>query len=479
MSRPATTLLTITFDFLARADVSAQGQVLKVWRQPRRSDSSLGDLVETAIKLAPGLGRNVWILCEDLWTQVLALPGNAVAGLNDDDLARAFSFESEPLSGITAVNAVLGFARAEQTDDLQAFRITATDLETRAQMQQAVRRHGGKLAGLVHPAGVAASLTEVPAGKQWRRVETWKQMTLCVTSDSVHPARIQILNATTAQPRVQASVSSFMSAVPENAEMLSSGGSAENAAASPKRVELSRNEDLQRWLQAWAHALSGQRRDIPVISPEPIHTPASTYLVAGAALLALSVLACIAHRQVTTSNLASVQDQIKTLQEPAAQMGEVRKNVKKIKTQLDELRQSNQKSQHDNTSLAARLETERLRVYTVLERLAQDRPDDVVVTSIIFEGGSVEVKGFSIDASNADELASRLAQSLKSTQWQVEPVQKQARQSAEDDRLWEFTLSLHPPGEERPKAADGGGEVSFSRLPEPGWQPAYKGGASR
>src|SRR5258708_7376597 len=123
MARATFTLLLIQADQLVRADFSggAQPALKKIWRQARPAEMDLTLLVQSALKLGPRCGRSVWVLCEDLWTQLLAFPVATVAGLDDNQLARAFAFAAEPLSEVAGTDAALGYVATDISQDLRSF----------------------------------------------------------------------------------------------------------------------------------------------------------------------------------------------------------------------------------------------------------------------------------------------------------------------------------------------------------------------
>ncbi|HYF50077.1 MAG TPA: hypothetical protein VEJ63_11760 [Planctomycetota bacterium] len=473
MSRASATLLVITADFIARADVSSQASVLNVWKQARAAETPLEESVNSAIRLGPRPARTVWVLCEDAWTQMLALPHGAVGGLSDADLARAFSFESEPLSGISSSNAALGFIRAEKTEDLQAFWITVLDSATRTAIQRSVRASGAKLAGIVHPAGVPVPIASSESGVNWRRVETWKQMTLCVTAEGQKPSRVQILNASS-QPRVQASVSSFMlNALAGHAEFLDSSASPRSGELSGgSRLQLSNDADFRKWIEAWARQLTTQSSSCPVIAPEATRTAPATYAFASVALALLAFAGCYMDYRMTSNRIETLREESAALSKPGAQIAKVEKTVRARTEELRELREKRVRAEAESVSRTTSMKIQQQRVFTLLERLALDRPEDVVVLAIASKPeGSVEVRGLSIQAQDADELAARLSHSLKQSQWIVEPLGKKAKQLLDGGGPWEFTLSVRRAGTPAPRKS---APVESARLPEPGRMEAQR-----
>src|SRR5262245_30083863 len=109
MARPTTTLVYVSRRVVARADfhgVSPDG----LWVRPRPEAPDLPSAVELALTLGPAVGRRVWVLAADLWTQTLGLPMGKVAGMGGPELAAALNFEAETHSGVSALEASAGIA---------------------------------------------------------------------------------------------------------------------------------------------------------------------------------------------------------------------------------------------------------------------------------------------------------------------------------------------------------------------------------
>ena len=114
--RAATTLIFSGSDQIVRMDFGprASKTLLFSWLVGKLPGQSIGQAVEVALGAEARCGKDVWILCEDAWTQSLTLAAQAVAGLGDEQLERVLGFEMESLSGLSAADSIAGFVRGPQ-----------------------------------------------------------------------------------------------------------------------------------------------------------------------------------------------------------------------------------------------------------------------------------------------------------------------------------------------------------------------------
>ena len=145
MKRAATsTLILVTAARIARAD--SGGACITA---ARPVGSSVGEAARAALALG-GKAEAVWVLCDDVFAQRVALSPAQVAGLTPDQLRRALSFEVEPFSGIPIAESVTGFHRSGEG----AFDVIELPRADRDAIQRAASDAGGKLAGIAHPGTV-------------------------------------------------------------------------------------------------------------------------------------------------------------------------------------------------------------------------------------------------------------------------------------------------------------------------------------
>lgn len=148
MKRATTsTLILVTAAHIARADFDGGVRACKTAMRP--VGASTTEAVRAALAL-DGKAGAVWVLCEDVFTQSVSLSPAQVAGLTQEQLGRALSFEVEPFSGIPVAESATGFHRSSEG----VFDVIELPRADRDAIQCAAADAGGKLAGIAHPGPV-------------------------------------------------------------------------------------------------------------------------------------------------------------------------------------------------------------------------------------------------------------------------------------------------------------------------------------
>lgn len=142
------TILLVLRGLLARADGSRAE--LSLWKRTRPSDEkSLSEWVEEAAGLGNRLRGPVWVLTDDAFSQVIQVASGAVKDLGEAELAKALAMEAQILSGIPAKDSVVAWRPLAGGGGHDAeFWVTQMLRSERNQVDEAVRRLGGRLAGI-------------------------------------------------------------------------------------------------------------------------------------------------------------------------------------------------------------------------------------------------------------------------------------------------------------------------------------------
>ena len=448
MPRPATTLILIKSGALARADFSAGAapQMLHFWHAARPAGVQLFNEVESVLSQRP-CGGKVWILCEDLSTQTVSLPASAVAGLNNAQVARALCFEAEPLSGIPAIEAASAFQPltndlAQRDASQRAFWVTVIESPILERIQAAVKRAGGRLAGMVHPAGVPFPL-EAKAGDTWKRVEFWHQMTMCVAKAGPAEVTRQLMGTGAGQGRIQPSVARWL----QNTQAPHSEWLGDDAPPPDEQIHaynLAVDSTLSAWLNAWARHLNSGALKVPAIAPivRPI-TNRQLFWCAVAAE-AVMIALCFGHSYWIARQKRDIDAELAKHSEPAKQLAQLTKKSDDLKKEFEKLHADNQKAQVSATEGNNEVTTWRARILQLIKNLGEQRPDDLMVQSITSDGSGVRLKGICMEAVQADELASRLELRLRSAGWEIHPAEKQGQQLLENGGPYQFSMFLRP-----------------------------------
>jgi len=447
MARPANTIVVVAADWIARADFAAglKSHALHVWQQPRSMSETLSQSVAAALALGPGCGRKVWVLCEDFWSQIISLAAPSVAGLDAPQLARALGFEAEPLSGIGALESVLAFHPAPSREpSLRSFWSVVVEKHIIEEIQASVKKSGGALSGLGHPGGVALQITAGP--EPWGRVELWNQATFCVGREGVSS-----IGGGYNQPRTLTLVDEWIRATGHKSlDYLFSQGSASERKAPESAtaftvIALSSQASLKLWLERWAECLLAAKQNAPLI--QPAARPATLQSRIGVGLVAelVMVALCLLHWSSINKEIRSAKEAAANQQEPQRLLAEATKLTEQRQKEWDALSTQNSQQSADQSTAKAELHFLRNRMPALLQKLAEQQPEDLVVQSISAEPDSaLKLRGVCMDASLADELARRLSPALRPSGWDVLPGEKTAQGLLENGGPWEFTLNLRP-----------------------------------
>ena len=290
-----------------------------------------------------GVGRLVWLLSTDVWTQTLAVARAKMAGLSPEQQAGALGFEAEGLSGHPAVESAVGFVKQPAEGQDLGYWLVQTPAGPLVLVDEAVARAGGgRLAGVAHPGGLPAPLRSPGAGS-WERVELWPDAVVMVEARDRGAPQVETINFDPQGGRWQGQVEQARArrGAAEHLEMLVSADVRLPAAPGDSSVvRLSDDADLRRWLARWAAVLGKKNVAVPHVKPPLRPLSEMKRRIVGA--LATGALAglCAAHYFLwlqPTYNATAAE--LKTVQEPAVRLADVQKQTKDLEAKSQEFDQ--------------------------------------------------------------------------------------------------------------------------------------------
>lgn len=154
MSRtPTLTILLLDARRSVRADFNgaAGGEPLRLDEMPR--ETAVADLLRAGSRPA----ARVLVLNEALWSQTVSLPRLQVERLSPRETSDALAYEVEPFSNLPPTLSATGFRRAGEAKGQLQFWVVQSPRDEIAGLRDTVRRAGGRLLGLSHPAGLGSS----------------------------------------------------------------------------------------------------------------------------------------------------------------------------------------------------------------------------------------------------------------------------------------------------------------------------------
>ncbi len=143
MKAAPTTFILVTANRVARADFDGDLRLAKSAPRP----PAVADAIRAALALGGKAARETWVLSADIWSQEVKLNSAQVAGLSQEQIGRALSFEVEPFSGIPVMESATGFRDAGDG----MFKVAQMPRAELGTIARAVAGAGGRLAGVAHP----------------------------------------------------------------------------------------------------------------------------------------------------------------------------------------------------------------------------------------------------------------------------------------------------------------------------------------
>ncbi|MBL8797619.1 MAG: hypothetical protein JNM56_27210 [Planctomycetia bacterium] len=449
LGRPATTILYIGPHQIARADFTSGGspKLLGLWQTTRPEGNDLTALAETALILGPKVGRNVWVLCSDFWTQTVKMAARAVATMSEADLTQALGFEVEPLSGVNAFESVLAQTLVGTEADGKNFWITQALLVERDALEELIRKAGGKFAGMAHPGGLPRPF-EVGGDGTWQRVELWPDAILCLHGQTGKGTELHLIKADARQQRWHSEEEAWREkyGVADRRELLQLTGEILTFDRDGQpRVQDDPQQTLGVLLTGWAGFLGRKPTGVPLIRPT-VKPLSSTARLGIAAALMLAVMG-LAFGQHTLA-----QAQLKSIQAETAQL----RQPETLLPALDKQVADRNKTKADLTEkLVARKRTtealaiQRLRLAKLLAAVSKLQPDDLIIQRIEGETGSPVLHGICLEPKQANQLTIQLERAL-SPEWRVEPAVLKAMQLVPEGGPYTFQVNVHLVSNEPP-----------------------------
>jgi hypothetical protein len=438
----AITLLLITRERLVRADfTSGSAPVLKDLQQRSRPESDdLEMLVDTAIRMGKKRLGKVFVLCSDLWIQTLHMQADMARGLEEQDLARALSFEAEPLSGISAIDSQAGVATIASTGQQGDFWLIQVPNSQVAQVDDVIHEAGGKLHGLLHPAGICTSLASSQDGA-WQRVELWPGTIVCGRQEPGAPPQVKVINSEPSQRGWQSAVETWLGDA-GTTQWLVPETSVKPPVEGAEVFNLAHELSLHAWLTAWAEHLSRPTLSVPMIRPAPRPMSKARRQTITATLAAVAAIGCYGHytwnERVTTDLVGQAKvlnDRIAAFTAKKKEATDLSAKVEKVRTQVAAI--STKVEDCRNT-----LDAHRQRWQRLLEMLADLRPEHLVVQKIDSSGETLSISGLCLGPHPANELASELGSRVRELGWQVQPAKQESGKVLFSGDPWKFDLVL-------------------------------------
>ena len=440
--KPRNTILCITADRLVRADFdrAADPAGFAITVRPRPAIDDLPGLVETTIRLRSDLGKRVWVLSSDIFLQIADLT-SAPGALDDDELRRALAFELEPLSNISGLDSLVGYAPLASDTGHAAFLVSQISRSEAERICEVVRRAGGQLAGIAHPAGVPAPLHASGALESWARVEAWADATVRIERSPGQPVTRSPL-LTPLGGHTQGAGTEWggdEGAAP--AELLLTSNGNQVAGYDPQLIRrLDTEDDFRALLSTWARILHDDLAPSQVIHPPKRPAPAGAWTGLAAAVALLAIGGCAAHWWYVNQQITTLQAEASELRGPATVHERLQTELRALRTRVENKRAQLARLESDIAGAQSGIASFIARPGEVLHAVwlaSADLGGQLTLTGIEADRAGLRLVGDVLSPRVAAEFAESIREQLADGGFRVEVPRTEA-----DGRLWTFEIPL-------------------------------------
>lgn len=419
------TLLFAQRDSVARLDFEGREQprVVGFWRERRESEEEGLDLaVEHALRLGGPLRGSTWLLADEVHALELELDGRALRGLDEEEIGRVLALEAQVHTGVANADSLLAWRPVGERGGSRSFalaQLPRTDFDF---AQQAVRRAGGELRGIAHPAGLPRALSEgASAGQAFVRFEDWGPLQASVARDEQGAVALRL------RPSSARSVASEPDAPPT--ELLAA--TSQRARGFEQALSLEDEAVLRRFGAAWIETLAARSPSAVVLrAPPRPPSPARIALISSALALLVLVLAWVDHRALGERRIAQ-RVEIGRMQAAVEEADRTRSSLIALRREVEELEGKAVPDAGPQALWSAELAP------CWLELLAARRPAGLVLGSLELDWQRSAIRGLAVDAAAVDQLATELQLELGGTGYELTNVSKR-RQA----RHFEFEFAI-------------------------------------
>jgi hypothetical protein len=444
-NRPAVTLLCYIDSRFIRVDVNDKGVLLG---EPLRLAVECDAITDLPMALHAALkeetiGRRLWLLHDGVPNYTVDVPVAQVTGLSEEQINQALLFELQELTGVVTTNLQSSHVLLAQVEGQNQYWLNHAPKTLIAQLQRVARECGCRFAGLLHPAGLPHLISASAEESGWARLEVWPDVLVGVSGDGMGRCKAWVMQAGAKPKRVQAELDRWRSALGDKIpwESLGDGMALDFLPTSALAVNLDQADTLALWLAAWGQTLAQTvLAHIPVLLP-PEDPNRERWLMAGGAAVALTV--CLLHLGWQNYRVHSLEPDKAFLKMGESQIHSMESEISRYKMQHDDLAKKLEPGLRVRTvATPEMLAALRQRLAALMRELAVNVSDGVVVEEIHTKPDAMIVKGVSLDAVEANTLATALEARLRGLGWRIEPPRKKDLALDAKGGPWEFEILL-------------------------------------
>lgn len=392
--------------------------------------------IEVAARACPDLGRDTYVLSDEVFAITLGFDARSIRGLSDADTRNALALEAQMHSGISAEDAALAWAPLSATGATRRFSVQQVTRDDLSELELRLREHGGHLKGIAHPAGLPASLAGDSAA--FVRDERWSDVSVRVERES-HAADVEV--------EYQRGSPLTPGAFPRATVTETLHSRATVISDALPAATLADEATLRRWIESWATVLAAGTLPIIVRPPKPPVSAAQRAAIS-ISIAALVLLGCYLDYSRMTRQLADVGKELVNARVPIDTVTRTRTESSRLRAELAAITAPAPQGTPTPRSgwrsdTAARL----------LEATAKRRPRGVMIdgVSIGWTGGAIS--GCSIERTAVDDFGDSIASHFAESNLLIVPTSRRLIETGDRAGLFEFTLQVEVRQEATPAAS--------------------------
>jgi hypothetical protein len=385
------------------------------------------------------LARRTLVVTDNIWSQIILLPQNAVQGIEPDELTEALKFETETLSGIEIDNLSLSYQTLRKKGDQQQYWVNAITKSELEESHRQLEMCGGRMISFVHPAGLTRfanqsdnQQVEFWGGVTYRFEKKHHELSSVRQTSTIHkpgsdPPELDVLSP------VHQRIIGPESQLPEGLADLNPAHT----------IDLNEEAQLEKWL---AEIVVANRQSVelsvPVlhISRRTVGTPLR-HLVS-IAFTTIVICFCYLHWNHVESQNEQFVESIELLQQPG-------RDKKAFDTELSAILENRNVAESEAAQTGNDLKRiqfflghQRDRIAQLLELLVKFRTPDLVIERIASSEEGFVIAGISLTGESAQAFAKRLRVIAVELGWIVNPAKQEGQQKLTSGGPWNFEILL-------------------------------------
>ncbi|MEO1525753.1 MAG: cell division protein ZapB [Planctomycetota bacterium] len=424
-------------------DPSGKGRLTIV---PSDASGDIGLSIEALLAAMPGRQRQVFVLSTEVWSQIVPVESRSLRRIDKSQIPQMLAFEAESLSGIPASGARTSLELVEAGPLETTYWVSQIDAARFAQAADAIAFNGGKMLGMLHPAGLASSLTATRG--EWSRIEKWDDLTVAVIGRGKGKPQRRFLADVESSIDTPATARDYLTSNGVNSaawiEFLRDAAGTEAVGASiltgnqipaspgseTGAYDLALESDLRVFLECWSTSLR-KPSGIPVIVPIRQQASPRTKRTMALAATAAALVGVALHSQLTTrtnaARVESLRSQIQELQDPIDAFSQRQQELAELREDVVEAEARQQRLQTQMVRYRGQLAIHRSRMASLLRAIEeQQRPYDLSIDRIEGDGSQLRLVGYSRYPNEVIQFAYDLAQRLAPLNLSIQVPRREA-----------------------------------------------------